>query len=255
MANPPWATAANDTKPRWEVTATASLEQLLGSGLYPVTDAARVLHARPQTVHRWLQGYTYRRAEEVRARPGLLEPALPKRDHYLTVSFLELVELLFVKAYRDKRVPLQKIRIAADWARREFNTAYPFASADFKTSGKSLFVQLETELGHWGLVEPVSAANAQWALPEVVEHYLSDIEFDEDLRRAIRYFPRGKDGGVVLDPRVSFGQPVLVGTGVPTAVIQEQLQAGDTPELVADWYGLSRQQVDAAATFESELAA
>ena len=41
---------------------------------------------------------------------------------------------------------------------------------------------------------------------------------------------------VEMDPRIAFGRPVLVGRGVPTAVLADRFKAGDTmTELAADF--------------------
>jgi uncharacterized protein (DUF433 family) len=41
---------------------------------------------------------------------------------------------------------------------------------------------------------------------------------------------------VAIDPYVSFGRPVLVGTGIPTAVIAERYKAGESIQALADDY-------------------
>jgi uncharacterized protein (DUF433 family) len=49
----------------------------------------------------------------------------------------------------------------------------------------------------------------------------------------------GEARNVIIDPRVSFGRPVLAGTGVPIDNLVERLNAGDTVEDLADDYGLT----------------
>jgi uncharacterized protein (DUF433 family) len=41
---------------------------------------------------------------------------------------------------------------------------------------------------------------------------------------------------VAIDPYVSFGRPVLVGTGIPTAVIAERYKAGESIQALAEDY-------------------
>ncbi|MEW6154231.1 MAG: DUF433 domain-containing protein [Actinomycetota bacterium] len=70
----------------------------------------------------------------------------------------------------------------------------------------------------------------------------------ETFAEQIRYGPDSHASGwdlspwVEIDPSVQFGTPVVRGTRVPVRTIAANLRAG-TPEDVADWYGLTVQQV------------
>lgn len=60
---------------------------------------------------------------------------------------------------------------------------------------------------------------------------------------------------IVIDPAVSFGRPVLAGTGVPTGAIAERYKAGESvPQLAAD-YGLSSEEIEEAIRCELQLEA
>jgi hypothetical protein len=56
--------------------------------------------------------------------------------------------------------------------------------------------------------------DAQYVLRKIVEPSLKGLEFDDDL--ASRWWPNGKDSGIVLDPQRQFGQPVEATSGVPS---------------------------------------
>jgi uncharacterized protein (DUF433 family) len=47
---------------------------------------------------------------------------------------------------------------------------------------------------------------------------------------------RDEPRAVVIDPRAGFGRPVLVGTGIPTAIVAERFKAGDQPDELAKDY-------------------
>ena len=49
---------------------------------------------------------------------------------------------------------------------------------------------------------------------------------------------------MVIDPRVSSGRPVLVGSGIPTAVIAERYKAGESIDQLADDYGRERLDIE-----------
>ena len=68
--------------------------------------------------------------------------------------------------------------------------------------------------------------------------------------------PRGiNPRSVVIDPRVSFGRPVIVGTGIPTAALAEQFKAGDLPAVLAKEYGASEEAIWDAIRCELDLQA
>jgi uncharacterized protein (DUF433 family) len=58
---------------------------------------------------------------------------------------------------------------------------------------------------------------------------------------------------VVIDPRVAFGRLVLVGTGIPTALVAERYKAGETMEELAKDYERDRVEVEEAVRCELEL--
>jgi uncharacterized protein (DUF433 family) len=60
---------------------------------------------------------------------------------------------------------------------------------------------------------------------------------------------------VVIDPRVSFGRPVLVNSGVRTEVIQDRFIAGDSPREMAEDFGVDEAVILEALRFEQRLAA
>ena len=60
--------------------------------------------------------------------------------------------------------------------------------------------------------------------------------------------------GVMLDPRIAMGHPVVRGTGVTTFVVSRSFQANDKDAgFVANMFGLSSQQVGDAVRFEEQL--
>lgn len=55
---------------------------------------------------------------------------------------------------------------------------------------------------------------------------------------------------VEIDPRIAFGRPVLVGKGVPTAVLADRFKAGDTLADMAQDYDTSTQAIEEAIRCE-----
>jgi len=59
--------------------------------------------------------------------------------------------------------------------------------------------------------------------------------------------------GIVVDPAVRFGKPVIKGTRVPITVILEQLALGATVQEVADEYGVQPEDVLAVLRYAHEV--
>lgn len=58
---------------------------------------------------------------------------------------------------------------------------------------------------------------------------------------------------VVIDPARALGKPIVRASGMPTAVLSAAYHAnGRDAERVADWYGVTPTDVEAAISFEEQ---
>jgi uncharacterized protein (DUF433 family) len=62
--------------------------------------------------------------------------------------------------------------------------------------------------------------------------------------------PEGCPRVVVLDPRIRFGRPSITGSGIPTDILFERHQAGDSITELADDYGLPASEIEEAIRYE-----
>ena len=58
---------------------------------------------------------------------------------------------------------------------------------------------------------------------------------------------------IEVDPKRCHGKPVIAGTRVLVRTVLGSLAAGDTPQRVAEAYGISEQDVLAAIAFANQL--
>lgn len=95
---------------------------------------------------------------------------------------------------------------------------------------------------------------------ELLEVHLRQIEWDQE-GVAARLFlftglrSREAPKVVVKDPRISFGRPVIAGTGIATAVIADRYKAGEAMEELARDYGRDRLEIEEALRCELRVEA
>ncbi len=225
------------------------LEARLDEPTYPAADAGRFIGLSPDRVRRWLKGYSYEyHAQLVNQRPVITGS---RANETSFASFLDLVDLLFVRRFLDHGISLQKLRKALDEASRILNTRH-FARQNFFTDGRAIFLEVKQSGG--AMLELLSGG--QWVIAEIISELADQIEFDSRLGLASKWFPLGPDGSVVLDPMVAFGRPSIVGKGVMTANVYDFFLAeGRQVRPTCRWLDLTQQQVYDAVRFEESLAA
>lgn len=220
---------------------------------YPLNDAARYLQVPPATLRSWVAGRTYPTAKGRQFfQPLIVPPDQPHRG--LALSFINLVEAHVLDAIRRTHgVALPKVRIALKFVNKELKTEHPLADKAFETDGIDLFVR------HYGQLINVSR-DGQLAMQTVLEAYLNRIERDHS-GVALRLYPFTRNRpassvvgreprSVVIDPAISYGRPVLAGTGVPTAVLAERYKAGDSIKALSEDYGLLTDEIEEAIRCE-----
>jgi uncharacterized protein (DUF433 family) len=166
-------------------------------------------------------------------------------------SFLELVDLLFVKRFLDAGVALRTLRRALEEATKILGVSH-FAGQRFFTDGRRVYLEFRDEGD--ALLQLISGG--QWTIAPIIRALAECIDFDDVSGLACRWYPRGKEGRVVLDPTMSFGRPTLIGHSVATSNILDFYEAeGESIQAACDWWGLSPEEVEAAVAFERRIAA
>ena len=150
---------------------------------------------------------------------------------------------------RDHRISLHKVRIAIDFIKEELKSDHPLAYYKLETDGLDLFVE------EYGQLINVSQAG-QLVLRELLQAHLRRIDRDSaGYARRLYPFTRKRPSqqlieepkAIVIDPRISFGRPVLAGTGIPTAICQGSEMA-DIFVGCLDKTGFSRYRMATRAT-------
>ena len=223
--------------------------KFIGKGLYSLREARRLTGVPGPTLTRWVKGYARRRKGEQIVYDPLLAPSLPQLDEQIALSFRDLIELRFINRLRELKVPWSEIKATIEAARGLLDTDYPFGTRRFATDGRRLFSEVVDRPGFLLRLRTNQITFDRLFSPNLY----SEIEFEKD--EAVRWRPEAGRRFVVLDPRRSFGKPILDEHGIPTAVLASAVRAEDSIERVADWFELPDDAVQAAVDFERKLAA
>lgn len=199
---------------------------------YRVTDAARYVHTPVNTVASW----HYR---------GI--PVLPDRERKRPLSYLELVEVAFVAFFRKMGISMRRIRDARDYIAQNFTERYPFAAYVFKTEGFHVlmdYAQFDPGFKTDRII--VADAYGQLAWTDMMGDRFAEFDYEYEL--ALRWHPAGRGSLVVIDPRISFGAPIV--RGLPTWVIAGRWKAGEALAEIIDEFRIGEDAVRDALHFE-----
>ncbi len=219
-------------------------------GIYSLPEAAHLLCTNAQSVRRWLLGYRFSlRDGRASASAPIFHPQLPQLDKKTTIGFLDLVELMFIKEFREQGLSLPYIRASAARAAQKWGTQHPFCLKRFSSDGFEIFETVRDELGDEQIQEVISK---QYHFQAVLSPYLRQLQYNSS-GDVERWWPLGKSRPVFLDPRIAFGKSVV--SSVPTEAVYAAVKANDSEKTVAEWLGVSLQEVKAAVEFEETRAA
>jgi uncharacterized protein (DUF433 family) len=222
----------------------------LGVGIYTVPEAARITSVARRRIRRWVQGYTFKISGQARRSAPVWHSQLPRLAGQVAIGFLDLIEIRFVDAFLNHGVSWPTIRMVETRARELFRSNHPFATRNFRTDGRTLFVQVSGDAPEEPLLD---IAKSQFAFEQVIAPHLKGLEFSGT--QAARWWPLGEQRRVVLDPQRCFGQPIVNREGVPTSVLASAAAVEESHEAVARYFKVDRQSVRDAVEFEKLLAA
>jgi len=220
--------------------------ELIGVGLYSIGEAARFTGVPATTVSRWVKGYARRRHGERVEYPPLMPPGLRLIDDKVALSFRDLMEARFVGKLRALRVSWSEIDRTVTTAREILKTPYPFGSLVFKSDGARVFAELEKG----GRL----LRDRQFAFGVVFESSLF-AELEYEAGQVVRWRPSAGSNVVILDPRRSFGKPLLDEFDIQTRVVAAAVEAEGSATRVAEWYDIPLQAVRTAVSYERQLLA
>lgn len=224
---------------------TKHAASVLDRPVYGIVEAAGLLGLRPDRTRAWLDGYE---------RAGIRYEPVIRRESTGDdiVTWGEFVELGYLREYRRKGVPLQRLRPVIDELRREFATPYPLATARPYVFGKDLVLEVQERYDLPAPIAVVIRSGQEILLAEEANRFFKKVEFDAPENGEVcRLRPAGPASPVVIDPLVRFGRPTVAGAS--TERLWELFDAGETLDQIAAGYDMAVDQVGAAVAYEEQL--
>lgn len=217
-----------------------------GIGIYTAPEAARMVGMNAGTLKRWLLGYDHDGKQEAE----LWKPQYAVGDDGLLLGFRDLIEARIVHALRRQRIGLPTIRTCIERARKIVGDDRPFSTRQFKTDGKSIFLEITKELAEPELID---LKKSQGVFRHVVEPSLQGLDFGESGAERWWLLPGKKT--VVADPHRAFGQPIIAETGMTTARAAQIVKAEGSIERAAKVYELPVRLLRDALAYQQNLGA
>ena len=217
--------------------------------LYGIGEAAAYLSIPPSTMSSWAYGYErhVHGGGTVQAEP-VITAVRPARRDDAAMPFVGLAEAYALAAFRKAGVPMQRIRPAIGVLSRELGLEHALASQRLYTDGAEVLYDYARHAGDTpegdSARELVVVRNSQRVFTEVVDQYLSRVDFAGDGYARLIRLPQYHVTEVTVDPDHAFGRPRIAHGGAEIDDVIDLFLAGETVDTVAAEFGLSRDEVE-----------
>jgi uncharacterized protein (DUF433 family) len=221
----------------------ASGNNILETPIYGLVDAAHYLRLPYQTLRYWTKG-----RETIEPIVNLASYDPPR------LSFVNLLECHMLSSMRKRyNLRLPKVRKALRTLAKMYPSPHPLLDRKLETNKIDVFIR---EYGDELL--NLNRPN-QRSFGEFLELFMERIEVVDN--GMLRFFPfvekrsSSEPKIIMMNPAVSFGRPVIAGTGIPTAVIASRFHARESITDLAKEYGRTDKEIEEAIRWESRAAA
>lgn len=206
-----------------------TIDSVLLDPLFTQGEAASLLQTPQSTFNRWVHGYTSSAGN--RQDPFVSTTGVGRG---VTVPFVGLAEAWVVRAFRTAGVSLPRIRSAVEKLRTDIGIEHALASERLKTDGAEILwdLQLSERSDDNRLVV---VRNGDAVFGEVVREHLTRVTYRDGFAGALA-LKRADGIDMTVDPRISYGQPVLADYGVRVADVIARIESGESIDAIAfDW--------------------
>ncbi|NJK76699.1 MAG: DUF433 domain-containing protein [Oscillatoriales cyanobacterium RU_3_3] len=225
--------------------------------IYSIPEAAQYLRLRKDRLRHWVSGWFSESKGDKRFFRPLIElshhNSFEQRPQSKTtlLSFTNLVEAhVLMGIFQATGFSRKQLSTELDCIKRHFSTPHLYARIEFQTEGIALLFE------RFG--QKLAALDREQEARQILESYFDRIVRDR-AGLPLKLYPFTKPPGagesktIKIDPRISFGRPVLAETGIPTAMLAERYKAGDSIDELAEDYNCDRLQIEEGIRSELPL--
>lgn len=217
----------------------------LNAPTYSTAFTSHLVGMNRWNVKRYLRGYFEYKSRT--QQPPVIEQSETGSTY---ASFLDLIDLLYVKEFLNRGFTIRYLRIALAEAKYYLGSPH-FARSEFYTSKNQIILRLPEDGNLIALLR-----GGQLTIPEITEKLSDKLDFENisEYGFARRWYPQGRQVPIVIDPEISFGKPTVAGYSVPTANIFD-LYLGESKQYktVSQWFDIPLPEIKAAVQFEHSL--
>jgi uncharacterized protein (DUF433 family) len=217
----------------------------LNAPAYSINFTSHLVGIPKWSVSRYLRGYFEYKSQV--QQPPIIEQSESGSKY---ASFLDLIDLLFIKEFLKRGFTIQYLRIALEEAKKYLGTPH-FARSEFFTSKNEIVLKLPKTGNLIALM-----TGGQLTIPEITEKLNDKLDFEDITGSGFvrRWYPKGKNGLIVIDPQISFGKPTIIGHSVPTSNIYDlYLGENENYSSVCNWFNIPLPKIETAVQFEHSL--
>ncbi|MCL5070792.1 MAG: DUF433 domain-containing protein [Actinobacteria bacterium] len=214
----------------------------LGAGIYTVPDISLILGLPQDKVRRWHGTYWNNRmkTEDISYSWG--------SGRQLAMDFYMLIEFFVFYKLREKKISSQQIITAHQTIAKDIGNPYPFATTYISSDENKIFYSPDKN-------KTIIKADPtqQIAIKKIIENYIKKIDFDSTFL-AERFWPRGRDKNIVVDPHHQFGQPIIKNTNIQAETIYLFYKGGEKKDFIARLYNIDIKSVNDSINFFEKAA-
>ncbi|TAG96835.1 MAG: DUF433 domain-containing protein [Oscillatoriales cyanobacterium] len=226
--------------------------------IYSIPQAAQYLRLRKDRLRDWVGGWFSKTKADKRFFEPLIKLyhnsfELRPQSKTTLLSFTNLVEAhVLIAIVKAARFDQKQLSTELDYINRHLSTPQLYGGIEFQIEGIALLFE------RFG--QKLAASDREQEARQILATYFDRIVRDE-AGLPLKLYPFTKLPGadepktVMIDPRISFGRPVLAGTGIPTAMLAERYKAGDSIDELAEDYNCDRLQIEEGIRCELPLVA
>lgn len=216
--------------------------EMLGQGVYTISEAVEYTKVPAATLRSW-----FLPRGDGQGKGPIFTPDWDRVKGDFALSFVNLIEALAAATFKKNKVSPTDIRKTNELLKKELSTPHPFAHADLSAFLRRIIL----ENGQPGIDRRYQdVINKQLIFPEF-RLALQTVDYSSTSRLAQNW---RISEGVVINPQLGFGHPVIDKTGISTLLVARQYVANSrNVPFVAKLFHITESGVKSAVQFESGL--